>query len=43
MLNPVSLEQTLAVADAGANMPSKATFFMPKVPSGLVMLPYDEE
>lgn len=43
MLNPVSLEQTLAVADAGATMPSKATFFSPKVPSGLVMLPYDEE
>ena len=38
LLNPVSLEQVLAVADAGAVMPQKATYFMPKVPSGLVMM-----
>jgi uncharacterized protein (DUF1015 family) len=40
MLNPTSVEQVLAVADAGAVMPQKATFFTPKVPSGLVSLRY---
>jgi uncharacterized protein (DUF1015 family) len=38
MLNPTSVEQVLAVADAGAVMPQKATYFVPKVPSGLVTL-----
>ncbi|UCD24053.1 MAG: DUF1015 domain-containing protein [Gemmatimonadota bacterium] len=38
MLNATSVEQVLAVADAGAVMPQKATYFTPKVPSGLVML-----
>jgi uncharacterized protein (DUF1015 family) len=38
MLNPTSVEQVLAVADAGSVMPQKATFFSPKVPSGLVLL-----
>ncbi len=39
-LNPTKVEQVLAVADAGAVMPPKSTYFAPKVPSGLVMLPY---
>jgi uncharacterized protein (DUF1015 family) len=38
LLNPPAVEQVLAVADAGAFMPPKATFFTPKVPSGLVFL-----
>jgi uncharacterized protein (DUF1015 family) len=38
LLNPPAVEQVLAVADAGAYMPPKATFFTPKVPSGLVFL-----
>jgi uncharacterized protein (DUF1015 family) len=38
LLNPPAVEQVLAVADAGAFMPPKATFFAPKVPSGLVFL-----
>jgi uncharacterized protein (DUF1015 family) len=38
LLNPPPVEQVLAVADAGAFMPPKATFFTPKVPSGLVFL-----
>ncbi len=40
LLNPPAVEQVLAVADAGAFMPPKATFFTPKVPSGLVFLRY---
>jgi uncharacterized protein (DUF1015 family) len=35
------IEQVLAVADAGAYMPQKSTYFYPKVPAGLVM--YDLE
>jgi uncharacterized protein (DUF1015 family) len=38
LLNAPAVEQVLAVADAGAFMPPKATFFTPKVPSGLVFL-----
>jgi len=41
LLNATTVEQVLAVADAGAVMPQKATFFTPKVPSGLVVLEYD--
>ena len=41
MLNPTNVEQVLAVADAGSVMPQKATFFSPKVPSGLVLLGYE--
>lgn len=40
LLNPPLVQQVLAVADAGAIMPPKATFFTPKVPSGLVFLNY---
>jgi uncharacterized protein (DUF1015 family) len=36
MLNATSVEQVVAVADAGLVMPHKATYFTPKVPSGLV-------
>lgn len=38
LLSPPTVEQVLAVADAGAAMPQKSTYFFPKVPSGLVML-----
>jgi uncharacterized protein (DUF1015 family) len=40
LLNPATVEQVLAVADAGAAMPQKSTYFIPKVPSGLVLLRY---
>lgn len=40
LLNPPAVEDVLAVADAGGFMPPKATFFTPKVPSGLVFLNY---
>lgn len=42
MLNPASVDQVVAVADAGAVMPQKATYFTPKVPSGLVALSWGE-
>jgi uncharacterized protein (DUF1015 family) len=42
LLNSPAVQQVLAVADAGAFMPPKATFFTPKVPSGLVFLNYPD-
>jgi uncharacterized protein (DUF1015 family) len=42
MLNPTSVEQILTVADAGAVMPQKATYFTPKVPGGLVTLSWED-
>jgi len=39
MLNPTAVEQVLGVADAGVVLPHKATFFTPKVPSGVVTFP----
>ncbi|HXV85318.1 MAG TPA: DUF1015 domain-containing protein [Gemmatimonadales bacterium] len=42
LLNPPAVADVLDVADAGGFMPQKSTYFMPKVPSGLVMLPYQE-
>lgn len=40
LLNPPAVRDVLAVADAAEFMPPKATFFTPKVPSGLVFLNY---
>ncbi len=37
LLNPTKVEQVFAVADAGDVMPPKSTYFVPKVPSGLVL------
>lgn len=39
LLNPTKVEQVLAVADAGGVMPPKSTYFVPKVPAGLVLRP----
>src|SRR6266511_551536 len=41
LLNPTKVEQVFAVADAGDVMPPKSTYFVPKVPSGLVLRPVD--
>jgi uncharacterized protein (DUF1015 family) len=41
MLNATPVEHVLAVADAGARMPQKSTYFYPKLPTGLVMHPFD--
>ena len=42
LLNPMKVEQVFAVADAGDVMPPKSTYFVPKVPSGLVLRPITE-
>jgi uncharacterized protein (DUF1015 family) len=42
LLNPTRVSQVLAVADAGDVMPPKSTYFVPKVPSGLVLRPLAE-
>jgi len=39
LLNPTCIEQVFAVADVGDVMPPKSTYFVPKVPSGLVLRP----
>ncbi|MFN2572194.1 MAG: DUF1015 family protein [Gemmatimonadales bacterium] len=39
LLNPTRVEQVFAVADAGDVMPPKSTYFVPKVPSGLILRP----
>jgi uncharacterized protein (DUF1015 family) len=39
LVNPTRVEQVFAVADSGGVMPPKSTYFVPKVPSGLVLLP----
>jgi len=41
LLNPTRVEQVFAVADAGDVMPPKSTYFIPKVPSGLVLRSVD--
>jgi uncharacterized protein (DUF1015 family) len=38
-VNPTRVAQVFAVADSGGVMPPKSTYFVPKVPSGLVLLP----
>jgi uncharacterized protein (DUF1015 family) len=43
LVNATSVEDVLAVADAGAVMPQKSTYFIPKVPSGLVLMPLGGE
>jgi uncharacterized protein (DUF1015 family) len=40
LLQPTRVDQVLAVADAHAFMPPKSTYFIPKVPSGLVAMTY---
>ncbi len=37
LLNPTKVRDVFAVADAGEVMPPKSTYFVPKVPSGLVI------
>jgi uncharacterized protein (DUF1015 family) len=41
LLNPTRVEQVFAVADARGVMPPKSTYFVPKVPSGVVLMPVD--
>lgn len=37
LLNPTKVEDVFRVADAGGVMPPKSTYFVPKVPAGLVL------
>ena len=39
LMRPTTVGQIVDVAEAGASMPAKSTFFHPKVPSGLVIHP----
>jgi uncharacterized protein (DUF1015 family) len=41
LLNPTTIEQVIAVSEAGDRMPRKSTFFYPKLATGVVMLPAD--
>ena len=38
---PTSVPDVMQAADSGRDMPPKSTYFMPKVPSGLVVRPMD--
>ena len=42
LLNPTKVEEVGLVADRGEKMPGKATYFYPKVPSGLVINKFEE-
>jgi len=42
LVRPTPTDRVLAVSDAGGIMPPKSTYFAPKVPSGLLILPFDE-
>ncbi|MBK9613170.1 DUF1015 domain-containing protein [Candidatus Amarobacter glycogenicus] len=41
LLNPVSIESVISLADKGERMPQKSTFFHPKLGTGLVFNPLD--
>ncbi len=41
LVRPSRVEQVFAVADSGGVMPPKSTYFVPKVPSGVVLRPLD--
>ena len=40
LLYPTQVEEVFRVADAGGIMPPKSTYFVPKVPAGMVMAPW---
>ena len=37
LVRPSTVDELIAVADAGDRMPPKSTYFSPKVPAGLVI------
>ena len=41
LLNPVGIEEVMALADQGERMPQKSTFFHPKLGTGLVFNPLE--
>ncbi len=42
LMRPTGVEQVLAVADTGARMPQKSTYFYPKLGTGLVINPLED-
>ncbi len=42
ILPPCTIDDVLSVSRAGGAMPRKSTYFTPKLPTGLVLLPLDE-
>jgi uncharacterized protein (DUF1015 family) len=38
-VQPTTVDEVIAVADAGETMPQKSTYFYPKVPTGLLLYP----
>jgi hypothetical protein len=43
LVNPTPIASVLAIADAGARMPAKSTYFYPKTPAGLIIYPLWDE
>ena len=41
LLNPTRLSQVVEVSRGGLRLPPKSTFFLPKVPTGIVLDPFD--
>lgn len=39
LMNPTRMDEVIHVAESGEVMPQKSTYFMPKLPTGLVMAP----
>jgi uncharacterized protein (DUF1015 family) len=37
ILNPITIEDVMEIAEAGLRMPHNSTFFYPKTPTGLVI------
>ena len=42
LLNAPSMDQIFSAADAGDRMPQKSTYFTPKLPTGVMLYPFDE-
>jgi uncharacterized protein (DUF1015 family) len=42
-MRPTAIEQVRAVAASGTSMPPKSTYFFPKIPTGLLFNPLDED
>ena len=42
LMNPPTMEEFIAVAEAGDKMPQKSTYFYPKLVTGLVFRLLDE-
>ena len=43
IVRPTGVDDVVRIADAGAVMPQKATYFVPKVPSGMVFLNFGDQ